>query len=73
MVSFLHQLNTALSCLFVCLVYPGAWAGFIKASNTGQQQRLHNSHFLKILKWKKLVWDPGIPRWPDWVLGALCT
>ena len=31
--------------------------GFIKASKAGHHQRLHNSHFLKILKWKKLVWD----------------
>ena len=47
-------LIVTLSCKFV---YPESWAGFIKATKTGQQQRLPYFHFLQILKWEELVRD----------------
>ena len=57
------------TCLLV------SWSGLFDVGNSGPQQKLHNSHFLQIFNWMKLVCDLGIlqqafiflciPRWLD--------
>ena len=37
-----------------------SWSGLFDVGNSGPQQKLHDSHFLQIFNWMKLVCDLGI-------------